>query len=280
MIDFGTDCLDVLRLRQIEGGIKYNKIKVRWPLWGEGGFAALGRLMTRSSPQSAGVTVACSTIYTVSDSMFSPSTLAFSAYKRQEEEEEDARRSQHLLLHRSRYLCRWITKRSILELRTGLQNLFNYSRCCIFLSRLFVLMVEFWTAFQLGEAALTLGLHSSDELSWFEAALIDGHKWLLLNSDESWTTSYFCLVRNLRSTIESQNQILKTIEKIDQFCPIFKAQANKFFFYRIASFRSFFTDVDRFNEKENQNKNCHTRFSGMSGRKRESNFQFSHPVLW
>lgn len=92
---------------KIEGGKKTKKNKKkrahhfekRW-------FSGLGLLMTRSSLQSASITVACSTIYTVSNSrnsMFSPSTLAFSAYKSQE---EDARCSQQLLLHRSRYLCR------------------------------------------------------------------------------------------------------------------------------------------------------------------------------
>lgn len=60
-------------------------------------------------------------------------------------------------------------------------DLFNDSRYCLFVFYRSGIL----TAFQLGRAALTLCLRSSDEPISFEAMFIDSRKCLLLNSDES-----------------------------------------------------------------------------------------------
>lgn len=64
-------------------------------------------------------------------------------------------------------------------------DLFNDSRYCLFVCLFVFYRSGILTAFQLGRAALTLCLRSSDEPISFEAMFIDSRKCLLLNSDES-----------------------------------------------------------------------------------------------
>lgn len=99
----------------------------------------MGLLMTRPSLQSASVTVACSTIYTVSNSrnsMFSPSALAFSAYKSQEEEVFPT-----VAAPSSKIFVPMNNKKRHLRIMNWTADLFNDSRYCLFVC--YFIVVEF-----------------------------------------------------------------------------------------------------------------------------------------